>query len=101
MVIRWWPLTQYNLWGSDVGEYAGLMETYLGTGGTLPTAYTGWSSAYADFKGMYIIAGTFAQISGLDSFYVLSVVIPAAAALSALFAFVITLRLSRSLFAAT
>jgi hypothetical protein len=101
MLIRWWPLTQYNLWGSDVGEYAGLMETYLGTGGTLPTAYTGWSSAYADFKGMYIIAGTFAQISGLDSFYVLSVVIPAAAALSALFAFVITLRLSRSLFAAT
>jgi hypothetical protein len=101
MMIRWWPLTQYNLWGSDVGEYAGLMETYLGTGGNLPTSYAGWSSAYADFKGMYIIAGTFAQISGLDSFYVLAVIVPAAAALSALFAFVITLRFSRSLFAST
>ncbi len=101
MLIRWWPLTQYNIWGSDVGEYAGLMETYLGTGGMLPSAYTGWNGAYPDFKGMYILAGTFAQISGLDSFYVLSVIVPGAAALSALFAFVITLRLSRSLFAAT
>lgn len=100
-LIRWWPLTQYNIWGSDAGEYAGLVESYLGSGGNLPDPYTGWGLGYPDFKGMYSVAGTFAQLTGIDSFYVLSIVIPALAGLSALFAFIVTLRLSRSLFAAT
>ncbi len=99
-LMRWWPMTRYTAWGSDSGEYAGLIETFLATGGRLPEAYSGWGGGYPDFGGMYIFAGTFASMTGIDSFLVLSVVVPAAAALSALFAFVVALRLSRSIFAA-
>lgn len=100
-LVRWWPLTQFPVWGSDQGEYAGLLEANLATGGLLPDTYTGWGGGYPDFKGMYVLAGAFAQISGLDPFLALSVVIPAAASLTALLAFVIALRLSGSLRAAT
>ncbi len=100
-LVRWWPLTQFPVWGSDQGEYARLLETNMATGGLLPDAYTGWGGGYPDFKGMYVVAGAFAQISGLDPFLAMSIVVPAAASLTALLGFVITLRLSGSLRAAT
>ena len=100
-LVRWWPLTQFPIWGSDQGEYAALLETNMATGGLLPDTYTGWGGGYPDFKGMYAVAGAFAQISGLDPFLALSIVIPAAASLTALMAFVVGLRLAGSLRAAT
>jgi hypothetical protein len=100
-LVRWWPLTRFPVWGSDQGEYGNLLGTFLATGGTMPDAYTGWGGGYPDFQGMYIFAGSVAQATGIDSFLVLSVLIPAVAGFTALFAFVIALRLSRSLLAAT
>ncbi len=101
VLVRWCPLTHFPVWGSDQGEYGNLLGTFLATGGTMPGTYTGWGGGYPDFQGMYIFAGTVAQSTGIDSFLVLSVLIPAVAGFTALFAFVIALRLSRSLLAAT
>jgi len=100
-LVRWWPLTQFPVWGSDQGEYAALLEANIATGGLLPATYTGWGGGYPDFKGMYVVAGAFSQISGLDPFLALSLVIPAAASLTAPLAFVVALRLSGSLRAST
>ena len=101
VLIRWWPMTQFAVWGSDQGEYASLMESFMRSGGQLPSNYQGWGTGYPDFAGMYSLAGTFAAIAGVDSFVALSIVVPAAAGLTALMTFAITLRLSQSLRAST
>src|SRR5882672_8757762 len=100
-LVRWWPLTQYAVWGSDIGEHGALLDNYIAKGGQMPSNYLGWGGGYPDFPGMYAFASAFASISGVDPFTVLSVVVPAAASLTALLAFAMTLRLSGSLRAST
>jgi hypothetical protein len=100
-LVRWWPLTQYAVWGSDQGQYGALVDNYVANGGQLSATYLGWGAAYPDFPGLFSFAGAFASISGVDAFLVLSIVVPAAAALTALLAFAMALRLSGSLRAAT
>jgi hypothetical protein len=100
-LVRLWPLTQHVVWGSDQGEYAALLGSVTVTGGSLPANYAGWGVAYPDFPGMYMLAGSFAALSGLDPFVALSVVVPAAASLTAVIAFALTYRLTGSLRAST
>lgn len=100
-LVRWWPLTRFAVWGSDQGEYAAVLGSFMVTGGSTPDPYSGWGVAYPDFPGMYALVGTFSQLSGADPFMALSVVVPAAAALTAVVAFALTLRLTGSLRAST
>lgn len=100
-LVRWWPLARYTVWGSDQGEYAALLGSFMATGGGTPNNYGGWGVAYPDFTGMYSLAGTFSALSGADPFVTLSVVVPAAAALTAVVAFALTLRLTGSVRAST
>src|SRR5882672_3328494 len=100
-LVRWWPLTQYAVWGSDIGEHGALLDNYIAKGGQMPSNYLGWGGGYPDFPGMYAFASAFASLSGVDPFTVLTVVVPAAASLTALLAFAMTLRLSGSLRAST
>ena len=84
--IRIYPLFQYELWGSDTGEYYYITDQ-LASDGYVSTDYDGWGFAYPNFPGMYYIAGAAHLVLGIDLLLALIFVIPIVSALSVLITF--------------
>lgn len=84
--IRIYPLFQYELWGSDTGEYYYITDQLV-SDGYVSTDYEGWGFAYPNFPGMYYIAGAANLVMGMDVLLALVFVIPIVSALSVLLTF--------------
>lgn len=77
------PYLSFSLFGSDSGEYFRLTSALV-TSGHLPTgaAYIGWGTAYPDFPGIFLLAGSGVGALGMSPFDALTIIIPVVAALS-------------------
>ncbi len=92
--IRLSPLLTSLYWGSDFGEYFGILR-FLSLHGTVPTHYLGWGSTYPSFPGMFFVLGTFQGLGGLDLPTVLNLVVPVLGALAVLPIFLISQEILR------
>ena len=93
--IRLIPLTQYEIWGSDTGEYFRITNQ-LSSNGYVSTDYEGWGFGYPYFPGMYYLSCAVHFLSGMDIFYSLIIMIPLYAAFSVLVVFFIAKILFKS-----
>ena len=75
VVIRLSPLLTSLYWGSDFGEYFGILR-FLSLRGAIPTHYLGWGTTYPWFPGMFFVQGALAGLGGLDLPTVLSLLVP-------------------------
>jgi hypothetical protein len=91
VVMRFLPLLQFSVWGSDSGEYY-LLTRRLVEGSALSTAYSGWGFGYPYFPGMFLLTGEAALLTGIGVFSSVLWVAPAVACLSVLTILQITLR---------
>jgi hypothetical protein len=94
--IRLYPLTQYEIWGSDTGEYYAI-TTQLSSDGYVSTDYEGWGFGYPYFPGMYYLSAAVHLLSGVDILNSLIIMIPLFAAFSVLLVFFIAKILFRSI----
>ncbi len=92
---RLYPLTQYEIWGCDTGEYY-YLTNQLTSEGYISTDYDGWGFGYPYFPGLYDLSGSVHLLTGMDNIMALTVIIPAASALSVLVVFVIARLLFRN-----
>jgi hypothetical protein len=95
VTIRLFPLLQYQVWGSDTGEYHSI-TTQLISDGYVSTEYDGWGFGYPYFPGMYYICASVHFLTGIDPLVSLMVIIPLLASLSVLITFYITKILFKS-----
>jgi hypothetical protein len=88
------PNLGYAAFGSDTGEYAYLTSHLVATG-SIPhgAAYGGWGTAYPDFPGIFLLAGSGSEALSVGPFTALSVIVPAVAVLSVLPLFLLFRRL--------
>ncbi len=88
------PYLSYAAFGSDTGEYYYLTSQLVSTG-VLPhgAAYGGWGTAYPDFPGIFLLAGSASQALSVGPFTALGVVIPVVSILSVLPLFLLFRRL--------
>ncbi|UCG69094.1 MAG: hypothetical protein JSV09_15130 [Thermoplasmata archaeon] len=84
--IRLFPLTQYEIWGSDTGEYFQI-TSQLSSDGYVSTDYDGWGFGYPYFPGIYYLSASVHFLSGMDILYSLIIMIPLFAAFSVLVVF--------------
>jgi hypothetical protein len=91
--MRLFPLTQYEIWGSDSGEYY-YISTQLAGDGFVSTDYNGWGLGYPHFPGMFYLTGSVDFIFGLDTLSSMIFFVPFAASFSVLLVFL----LARNLF---
>jgi len=89
IVIRLSPLLTSLYWGSDFGEYFGILRT-LSVRGAVPTHYVGWGSTYPWFPGMFFAQDALLQLGGLDLPTVLNLLVPILGALAVLPLFLLT-----------
>ncbi|MGB9635780.1 MAG: ArnT family glycosyltransferase [Thermoplasmata archaeon] len=87
-IVHLFPLVQYQIWGSDTGEYY-ILTKRLVESAHLSTEYDGWGFGYPYFPGMFIITGSCSILTGLALFDALRYVIPILASLNAVFLFLI------------
>ena len=83
VAIRLSPLLSTLYWGSDFGEYFGILR-FLAQHGAMPTHYVGWGSTYPWFPGMFYAQDALAQLGGLDVPIVLDFIIPVLGGLAVL-----------------
>lgn len=93
--MRLFPLTQYEIWGSDTGEYYQI-TTQLSSDGYVSTDYDGWGFGYPYFPGMYYLSGAVHFLSDMDILYSMIVMIPLFAAFSVLIVFFMARHLFKS-----
>jgi 4-amino-4-deoxy-L-arabinose transferase-like glycosyltransferase len=86
--MRLVPLTYFEVWGSDTGEYYRI-SSQLTSEGYISTDYDGWGFSYPDFPGIYSVSGSANLLMGVDNLAALSIVIPVVASLSVLVVFFI------------
>jgi 4-amino-4-deoxy-L-arabinose transferase-like glycosyltransferase len=91
VAIRFWPLLQFSLWGSDSGEYFFLSSRLVGTG-AISTDYGGWGFGYPYFPGMFLLTGEVRLLTGIPMLQAMQLAAPLAASLSVLVIFLITVR---------
>src|SRR5512137_2033864 len=91
VAIRFWPLLQFSLWGSDSGEYFVLSERLAATG-AISTDYGGWGFGYPYFPGMFLLTGELKLLTGIPLLQSMQVAAPLAASLSVPLIFLIALR---------
>ena len=91
VIMRFLPLMQFAVWGSDSGEYYFLTDRLVGNC-ALSTDYGGWGFGYPYFPGMFLLTGESALLTGIGVFSSLLWVAPFAASLSVLAVMLITLR---------
>ena len=94
IAIRLSPLLTSLYWGSDFGEYFGILR-FVSLHGTVPTHYLGWGSTYPSFPGMFFAQEAVLGIGGLDLPTVLSLLVPVLGALSVLPIFLISQEVMR------
>ncbi|HYM39407.1 MAG TPA: hypothetical protein VEY12_04580 [Thermoplasmata archaeon] len=81
--IRLSPLLGGLYWGSDFGEYFGILR-FLTVYGHMPVHYVGWGSTYPWFPGMFFAQEALVGLGGLDLPTVLNLLIPILGALAVL-----------------
>ncbi len=91
VAIRFWPLLQFMIWGSDSGEYF-LLTSRLVSTSAISTDYGGWGFGYPYFPGMFVLAGELGMLAGLPILGSMQLAAPLAASLSVLLIFLITVR---------
>jgi len=91
VAMRFLPLWQYALWGSDSGEYFFLTDRLVGTS-AISTDYGGWGFGYPYFPGMFILTGEVRLLTGIPLLQSMQWAAPFAASLSVLMIFLITVR---------
>jgi len=91
VAMRFWPLWQFMVWGSDSGEYFVLSSRLVGTS-AISTDYGGWGFGYPYFPGMFILTGEFKLLTGVPILQSMQWVAPLVASLSVLVIFLITVR---------
>lgn len=91
VAMRFWPLLQFSLWGSDSGEYFVLSERLAATG-AISTDYCGWGFGYPYFPGMFLLTGELNLLTGIPLLQSMQVAAPLAASLSVPLIFLIALR---------
>lgn len=79
--IRLSPLLSALYWGSDFGEYFGILRTLVATG-AMPSRYLGWGSTYPFFPGMFFVQDGVARLGAVDLPTVLNLVVPVLGALA-------------------
>ncbi len=79
--IRLSPLLSALYWGSDFGEYFGILRTLVTTG-AMPTHYLGWGSTYPFFPGMFFVQDAVVRLGAVDLPTVLTLVVPVLGALA-------------------
>ena len=89
IAIRLSPLLTSLYWGSDFGEYFGILRL-LSVHGAMPTRYLGWGTTYPSFPGMFFAQEALAGIGGLDLPTVLSLLVPVLGGLAVLPIFLIS-----------
>jgi hypothetical protein len=82
-------LTQYEVWGSDTGEYY-YITNQLASDGYIETEYDGWGFGYPHFPGLFYLSGASHFLTGMDVLWSLTVIIPIAASLSVFVVFLIS-----------
>lgn len=88
IIVRLWPLLNYEIWGSDTGEYYRLTEGLL-SDGHLTSGYFGWGLAYPFFQGAEVLVGMTSAITGIGLLGLLLVLLPTIGATSVIFVFLI------------
>jgi hypothetical protein len=83
VAIRLSPLLSALYWGSDFGEYFGILR-YLSLNGVMPTHYVGWGSTYPWFPGMFFAQDALVVLGGLDLPIVLNLLVPVLGGLAVL-----------------
>ena len=91
IVMRFLPLGQFAVWGSDSGEYYYLTKRLVASS-AISTDYGGWGFGYPYFPGMFILTGEASLLTGMGVFSSLLWVAPFAASISVLVLAVIALR---------
>ena len=91
VAMRFLPLMNFMIWGSDSGEYYVLTKRLVDTS-AISTAYNGWGFGYPYFPGMFILTGEVQLLTGLPIFQSLLGVAPIIASLSVLVIFLISHR---------
>lgn len=89
IAIRLSPLLTSLYWGSDFGEYFGILR-FLSLRGGMPTHYLGWGTTYPWFPGMFFAQEALLGIGGLDLPTVLSLLVPVLGGLAVLPIFLIS-----------
>ncbi len=87
--MRLWPLTQYEIWGSDTGEYY-YITNQLVSDGYIKTEYDGWGFGYPYFPGIFYLSGVSHFLTGMGVNWSLTIIIPIAASLSVFIVFLIS-----------
>lgn len=81
VAIRLSPLLSALYWGSDYGEYFGILRTLVATG-AMPSHYLGWGSTYPFFPGMFFVQDGVVRLGAVDLPTVLNLVVPVLGALA-------------------
>lgn len=79
------PLFNYELWGSDGGEYYLLSKLFLEFGNHF--TYNGWGMAYKEFPPMFYLIDIFHLVSGVSLYNTTRILIPLISAFSTVFIF--------------
>ena len=86
--MRLYPLGQYEIWGSDSGEYFRITNQ-LTDDGYVDTEYDGWGFGYPYFPGMFHLSGSISLVSGIGNLNSMIFFIPIASAFSVLLVFIL------------
>lgn len=93
--IRLYPLGEYEIWGSDSGEYFRITRGLIDDG-FVDTDYDGWGFGYPYFPGMFYLSGSISLLSGIDDLNSMIFFIPIASAFSVLLVFLLARLLFRN-----
>ncbi len=92
--MRLYPLIQYEVWGSDSGEYIFITDRLVDNG-YVDTDYDGWGFGYPYFPGMFHFSGSVSLLTGIDTLNSMAFFVPIASAFTVLLVFVLAKMLFR------
>jgi hypothetical protein len=92
--MRLYPLGQYEIWGSDSGEYFRITDQ-LTRDGFVDTDYDGWGSGYPYFPGMFHFSGSISLLTGIGNLNSMIFFVPIASTFTVLLVFVLARMLFR------
>lgn len=94
-LLRLLPITRYEFWGVDTGEYFGIARTLYVTGHINPTGYSGFGFTYPYFPGIYMTIASAAGIAGIDFYYSFITIVPLIGAFTLSIVFLLSFSLFR------
>ncbi|MGQ9582254.1 MAG: hypothetical protein ACUVV6_01915 [Thermoplasmatota archaeon] len=94
ILMRFAPLLEFSIWGSDSGEYYQITKLIVESG-ALGGDYIGWGFGYPYFPGMFLLTGEVVELGGAPLLETLLLVAPLVACLSMVAIFLIGLEAFR------